>query len=112
VKPVVVVEDPPKNTGETPPPPQPLMVRIDSEPSGASVELAGARVGQTPFDARVEKVKLPVALRISADGYEPAEATLTDMTGPSLSLSLKKKPSVKPPTGGSGGKNPDIKTQR
>ena len=118
VKPIAVVEDPPKTptgggTGaETPPAPQPLVVRIDSEPSGASVELAGARVGQTPFDARVEKVKLPVALRISADGYEPAEATLTDMTGPNLSLSLKRKPIVKPPTGGSGGKNPDIKTQR
>ena len=99
-------------TAEPPPLPQPLMVRIDSEPSGASVELAGARVGQTPFDARVEKVKLPVALRISAEGYEPAEATLTDMTGPNLSLSLKKKASVRPPTGGSGGKNPDIKTSR
>jgi hypothetical protein len=34
------------------------------------------------------------------------------MTGPTLSLSLKRKPIVKPPTGGSGGKNPDIKTQR
>ena len=116
VKPVVEVPVKPvtgAGTGETPPPPQPLVVRIESEPSGAAIELAGSRVGQTPFDARVEKVKLPVALRLSADGYETLEATLTDMTGPSLSLALKKKPAVvRPNTGGSSGKNPDIKTSR
>jgi serine/threonine-protein kinase len=100
----------------TPPPPQkPLAVRIESEPSGASVQLAGVTVGQTPFPANVEKVKLPVAVRVTADGYEPAEAMLTDMTGENLSLVLKKKPAqiVRPNnTGGSGGKNPDIKTSR
>jgi serine/threonine protein kinase len=115
-----VAELPPKpvtgaRPGDTTPPPavEPLLVHIVSEPLGANVELAGSRVGQTPFDARVEKVKLPVALRLSAEGYESAEATLTDMTGPNLSLSLKKKVAVvKQPTGGSGGKNPDIKTTR
>lgn len=98
----------------TPPPPaEPprLQIRIESEPPGATVELAGVSVGQTPFDARLEKAKLPVALRLSAEGYEPAEATLTDMTGASLSLTLKKKPAVK---SNAGGKNttPIIKTTR
>ena len=98
---------------ETPRAVPPLVVRIESEPAGASIELAGARVGQTPFEARVEKVKLPVAVRVSADGYEPAEATLTDMTGESLSLVLKKKVAVvRTPSGGGGGRNPDIKTSR
>ena len=115
VKPVVEVLPP--NTGggkaEVPLPPQPLVVRIESDPSGASLELGGSRVGQTPFEARVEKVKLPLPIRLSADGYEPTEASLTDMTGPTLSLSLKKKVAVvRPVTGGSGGKNPDIKTTR
>jgi len=113
VDPVVVPVATGASPGETPRPVPPLVVRIESEPSGANIELAGARVGQTPFEAHVEKVKLPVVLRLSADGYEPAEATLTDITGPSLSLSLKKKVAVvRPPTGGSGGKNPDIKTTR
>jgi serine/threonine-protein kinase len=93
----------------TPPPALPLVVRIESEPPGASIELGGAKVGQTPFEARVEKAKLPLALKLSADGYEPTEATLTDVTGPTLSLALKKKPAVVRP---SGGKNPDIKTSR
>jgi hypothetical protein len=116
VKPVVEVPVKPvtgPGPGETPPPPAPLVVQINSEPTGASIELAGSRVGQTPFEAHVEKVKLPVAVRLSADGYEPAEATLTDMTGPTLTLALKKKPVVvKQGTGGSSGKNPDIKTTR
>ena len=114
VKPVVEVVPPPVTViAEPTPQPKPLVVHIVSEPSGANVELAGANVGQTPFSAHVERVKLPVAVRLSAEGYEPAEATLTDMTGPTLSLALKKKVVVvKPPAGGSGGKNPDIKTSR
>jgi len=113
VKPLDVPVNPVTGTGVTPPVVQPLVVRIESDPSGASIELAGSRVGQTPFEARVEKVKLPVAVRVSAEGYEPAEASLTEMTGASLSLSLKKKPAVvKTGTGGSSGKNPDIKTTR
>lgn len=110
-KPVVVA--PPPKGPPTQPPAQPLLVRIESEPAGASVELAGARVGQTPFEARVEKVKLPVALRLSLEGYEPAEASLTEMTGPTLFLTLNRKvTAIKGSTGGSGGKSPDIKTSR
>ncbi len=105
------VEDPVVLKGPgTPTPPQPLAVRIESEPSGARVELAGEAVGQTPFAAVIERAKLPVAVRLSLDGYEPAQASLTDMTGQSLALTLKKKPSVKGP--GPGPKNPDIKTTR
>ncbi len=108
--PVVVVEPAPT------PKPQvvvvaPLSVRIESEPTGAVVELAGVRAGQTPFDASVEKTKLPVAVRVSADGYESVEATLTEASGASLSLTLKKKATVRPNTGGGGGKTV-IKTTR
>ena len=110
-----VIEVPPATGGgkaelPLPEPPRPLVVRIESEPMGASVELGGSRVGQTPFEARVDKVKLPLPLRLSAEGYEPTEATLTDMTGPTLWLSLKKKVALVRPV--TGGKNPDIKTTR
>ena len=89
--PPVVVKEPTKQP-EPPPTPAPREFRIESEPSGATVELAGVRVGNTPFAARIEAAKLPVAVRISADGYETADAQLTDMSGATLTLSLKKKP--------------------
>lgn len=89
----------------------PLIVHIESEPAGALIELAGSRVGKTPFEASIERVKLPVAVRLSAEGYEAAEATLTDMTGPKLILALKKKP-ARPVTPNTQVKNPDIKTTR
>ncbi len=116
--PPVVVDETPKSrpvvvvpVEPTPPPVvAPLVVRIESEPPGATVELAGVSVGQTPFEARVEKVKLPVALRLSAEGYEPTDATLTDMTSTSLSFALKKKATAPKP--GGTGKNPVIKTTR
>ncbi|MFO0595806.1 MAG: serine/threonine-protein kinase [Myxococcaceae bacterium] len=108
------VVKPPGPGDVTPPPPvAPLLTRIESDPAGATVELAGINVGKTPFEARIEKVKLPVAVKLLLDGYEPGEATLTDMTGAVVTVPLKKKPAaVKPPTAGGTGKNPDIKTTR
>ena len=34
---------------------------------------------------------MPVAVRVSADGYENAEAQLTEMSGATVTLTLKKK---------------------
>jgi serine/threonine-protein kinase len=99
---------------QTPPPPAPMVFRIESEPAGATVELAGVNVGQTPFTtAAIEKAKLPLQVKLTLDGYENGEARLTDMTGSVVSVSLKKKVVVvKQPTGAGPGKNPDIKTTR
>ncbi|MFT3711749.1 MAG: serine/threonine-protein kinase [Archangium sp.] len=99
--------------GAQTPAPAPLVFRIESDPTGATVELAGVNVGKTPFTANIEKVKLPVAVRLSLEGYENRDETLTDMTGSVLAVPLKKKPVVvKPPTGAGTGKTPDIKTTR
>ena len=92
--------------------PRELAVRIDSEPTGALVEVGGVRLGLTPVDVRVPHGKLPLPLRVSADGYESADLTLTEMTGASLSLPLKKKATPKSPTGGGKGTSPVIKTTR
>ncbi len=100
-----VVVTPPVKQPEPPAAPAPKAFRIESDPPGASVELAGVKVGTTPFDARIEAAKLPVAVRVSADGYENAEGQLTDMSGATLSLTLKKK-AVAPK------QNPNIKTTR
>ena len=109
------VPPPPTGGGKEPvQAPAPLVFRIETEPTGATIELAGMNVGKTPFDARIEKVKLPVAVKLTLDGYEPGEAMLTEMTGTTLTVPLtKKKPAVvKNPSGGGTGKNPDIKTTR
>lgn len=90
--PPVVVEPTPPRAVEPTPTPAPREFHIESDPPGALVELAGVRVGNTPFDARIEAAKLPVAVRVSADGYENAEAQLTDMSGATVTLTLKKKP--------------------
>jgi serine/threonine-protein kinase len=105
------VDTPQAPTTVTATPTPPLEVRIESEPPGAQVELAGLTVGQTPYKASIERAKLPVAVRLTLDGYEAAQASLTDMTGDTLALTLKKKPAPVKPTGPPT-KNPDIKTTR
>ncbi|MBM4780278.1 MAG: protein kinase [Archangiaceae bacterium] len=80
---------------------------LSSEPSEAEVELAGDKRGLTPIELKVEKNKLPVLLKVSRDGYEPFQTTLTDSTDPAVTVTLKKKATVKV-----GPKPSDIKTTR
>jgi serine/threonine-protein kinase len=88
----------------------PLKVHVTSEPANAALELGGLLVGNAPYDAKVERARLPVPLRVSADGYEPTQLMLTAETGETLTVTLKKKPAVvRPPP---NQKNPDIKTTR
>lgn len=111
-----VVTPPPTGGGKEPvQAPATMVFKIESEPSGATVELGGVNVGKTPFEANVPKVKLPVAMKLTLEGYEPSEGTmLTEMTGATVTVPLTKKKSVvvKNPSGGGTGKNPDIKTTR
>ena len=106
VTPPVVVQQP----DVTPPPveaPKPIELRVESEPAGADVELAGEKVGQTPYTTSVLPAKLPMAVKLTRDGYEPQEGKLT-ASAPSWTVELKKK-AAKPPTGKT---NPTIKTTR
>ncbi|MEW6435313.1 MAG: serine/threonine-protein kinase [Myxococcota bacterium] len=102
--PPVVVEPP-----EVKPPaeaPKPIELRIESDPPGADVELAGEKVGQTPYTTSVPPEKLPMAVKLTRDGYEPQQGSLT-ASAPSWTVELKKK-AVKP----TGKTNPTIKTTR
>ncbi|MCC6336794.1 MAG: serine/threonine protein kinase [Myxococcales bacterium] len=107
-----VVEQPPPVVAPAevkPPPvvePKPVEVRVESDPAGADVELAGERVGQTPYATQVVAAKLPMAVKISRDGYEPQQGTVS-AEAPTWSVELKKK-AGRPPTG----KSPNIKTSR
>ncbi|MCU0697786.1 MAG: protein kinase [Myxococcaceae bacterium] len=82
---------------------------LSSEPTGVEVELGGDKKGLTPLELKVEKSKLPMLLKLSRDGYEAFQTTLTDTTEPVVSATLKKKA-----TGGGkpGPKQGDIKTTR
>jgi hypothetical protein len=78
-----------------------LKFRVESEPPGADVERNGAKVGTTPLEFSAEAKELPATLRLSHDGFEPKETTVTASTGPLVSLSLTKKKvaGFKPPQG-------------
>ena len=98
VKPAVVVE------------PVKLTFKIDSDPQGADVELAGRRVGSTPIELAYAASELPLQLRVSREGFDPKDLNLTEAGERSLSAQLvKKKPVKAPPV---GNKPPDIKTNR
>jgi serine/threonine-protein kinase len=84
-----------------PPEPQPLQLRVESDPVGADVEQNGSRVGVTPLELKLERTRLPATLRVSREGFEPRETTVTEATGPLVSLQLVKKKvaGFKPPQG-------------
>ncbi|MFT3840168.1 MAG: serine/threonine-protein kinase [Myxococcaceae bacterium] len=106
VVPHIPVEEPPVK----PPPVKPveeakLKFRVESDPPGAEVERNGTHVGQTPWEFETDAKQLPATLRLSRDGFEPKEMTVTASTGPLVSLQLTKKKVA-------GIKAPGIKTNR
>jgi hypothetical protein len=103
---------PPKELARVDPPPVVVELAtfsLTSEPAGAEVEVAGEKKGLTPLEVKVDKAKLPVLLKLSREGYEPFQTTLTTASEPALSTTLKKKA-----TGSVriGPKPNDIKTTR
>ncbi len=90
--------------------PAKVTFKIDSDPSGADVELAGRRVGSTPIELAYAVAELPLQLRVSREGFEPKDLNLTEVGERLLSAQLvKKKVAKAPPV---GNKPPDIKTNR
>ncbi len=68
-----------------------VALHIASEPAGAEVELAGKWVGTTPLDMSFERANLPATLKLSHDGFESQNTTLTEQSAPGVSVTLKKK---------------------
>jgi serine/threonine-protein kinase len=65
-------------------------VLLESEPSGATLEIAGRKEGTTPYTAKVDRARLPVPVKVTLEGYEPQDYELTAETGPSRKVTLKK----------------------
>jgi serine/threonine protein kinase len=111
VTPPPVVEKAPPPVLEPAPQPPPVVapasiaLRVESEPPGADVELAGEKVGETPYAAAVAPDRLPLAVKVSRDGFEAQQGELS-ATAPTWSVTLKKK-AVKATT-----PPPGIKTTR
>jgi eukaryotic-like serine/threonine-protein kinase len=78
-------------TPDTPAPPEEAAFKLESEPTGADIELGGKKLGTTPFDVTVALSELPATVKLSRDGFEPKETTLTAEGPRTLSLQLKKK---------------------
>jgi hypothetical protein len=70
---------------------EPLVLSLQSEPSGAEVEIGGDKKGLTPLEVRLEVAKLPTLLKVTAEGYESYQQTLSEGTDPTLTVTLKKK---------------------
>ncbi|MBL8957656.1 MAG: protein kinase [Myxococcaceae bacterium] len=94
VKPVVKNDpqpDTPPQVPDKPPAPALVALKVESEPAGAAVEIGGVPRGMTPLDLSFEKTQLPVLLKVSRDGFESQQTTLTAESGPVVSLQLVKK---------------------
>ena len=99
---VTVEPDPPRPPVE----PEKLKFKIDSDPAGAEVELAGRKLGFTPIELAYVKSELPLQLRVAHEGFEPRDLNLTETGERQLYAQLVKR-KVKP-----GPKPPEIKTNR
>jgi serine/threonine-protein kinase len=71
--------------------PAALALKVQSEPPGAAVELEGRNVGVTPVDVSVERTHLPAVMKLSHDGFEPLTTTVTESSGPLVTMQLVKK---------------------
>jgi serine/threonine-protein kinase len=83
--PVPQVQAPPQGASPA------LALKVETEPPGAAVEIAGVPRGMTPLDVSLERASLPALLKVSREGFELVQTTLTADAGPTLSLQLKKK---------------------
>jgi serine/threonine-protein kinase len=112
VKPVDVVQQPDSTQTQEPirrverPKPALIALKVESEPTGADVELAGRRLGVTPLDLSLDRAQLPLLMKVSRDGFESQSTTVTEATGPLVTMQLKKR------RGGSRGSALEIKTGR
>ena len=86
-----------------------MKLTIESDPSGATLLVAGKELGKTPFVDDLAPGGAKRTYAVQKDGFEPASVTVDaghDATR-KVVLKKKKKPATqKPPGLGNGGVNP------
>ncbi|MBN1206690.1 MAG: serine/threonine protein kinase [Myxococcaceae bacterium] len=109
--PPVVVSPPPTQPAQEklpdppPPPPEPQKVELvlNSEPTGATVQLNGQPLGVTPVKLPLAPDAAPVSVTLSLEGYAPATRQVSAANAPTLLVELERraatngKPGKKPP---------------
>jgi len=95
--------EPPPTAGSGEPPasaPRSVHLALDSRPRGATVVVAGAAVGITPFAEDVPAGSPSRVYTLKKPGYEPVTATLDTARDGSHQIELKKLPAPSRPAAG------------
>jgi serine/threonine protein kinase len=106
-QPLQPVDPPPVQPPEQPSSPLKVELVLNSEPAGASVQLAGKPLGVTPVTLPLAPEAAPVEVTLSMEGYEPLTQQVSAANAPSLKLALERRaPPPTKPTNGTGKKPP------
>ncbi|PTL79860.1 serine/threonine-protein kinase [Vitiosangium sp. GDMCC 1.1324] len=82
---------------EQAPEPQPVTLKVISEPTGALVLVDGKQYGETPMDLPLEPDAPPVTLALRLDGYEPVSQRVSAGDAPEVSVKLTPKITAQKP---------------
>ena len=97
VTPAPVPERPePPAAQPEPKPAEAVVLRLDSEPPGATVRIGDEELGSTPLEYRVPTGR-PVVAVFSMPGFEPRQALVSAADGPIYTVQLTRKQKPKPP---------------
>ncbi|MFY0563444.1 serine/threonine protein kinase [Archangium lansingense] len=112
--PQVVRTQPPPANPEPPEQvePQPVKLKVLSEPAGALVEVDGKQHGETPVDLPLTPDAPPVRVALKLNGYETVERRVSAGDAPEVSVKLTPKTSVQKPPPRRNSSSLDIKRGR
>ncbi|WP_224363528.1 serine/threonine protein kinase [Hyalangium versicolor] len=84
---------------ETKPEPRKVELALDTQPTGASVQLDGQPLGVTPLKLSLAPDAPPASVTLSLEGYSPATRQVSAANAPTLLVELERRATntVKPP---------------
>jgi hypothetical protein len=73
---------------------EPVKVRVESNPSGATVSLDGKEIGAAPADITLPDDGAPHQVRLQLEGYKPLEASIDKTSGALVKFDLESAPTT------------------